>query len=474
MFTWQHFLNALVAKGYKGKGDDLAAVQEFLRDEGMSPDEIDLGVGETADVKKLYAARDGKPLDLSAARADAEFESRVRDEVAKTLEAHGRSTGRGMRDPASDENRTAVISVGKERLADDPRGGFDSHGEFLKAIVAAGTRDAVVPDALVSYQKSLTTFGSEGVGADGGFAVPEEFRSAINRLVESEDSMMSRCDQLPISTASMSLPDDETTPWGNDGIRAYWENEAAQQTQSKPALKSKDYRLRKLTALVPVTEELLEDAVALGAYIESKAPERINWEVDEAIVRGTGAGQPLGFLNSPSVVNVAAIGSQVAATISGQNVLDMYTRVYSRYRGGAIWIVSHDAEDQLLKLSVAGQQATGAEATGYGFPLYVPPGMTRDGGTYGTLMGRPVIVSEHGAALGAVGDIMIASLPQYRCVMRRGGIQAAQSMHLWFDQDAVAFKFRMRIDGAPKLSAPIVPRSGNSTLSAFVTLAARA
>jgi len=57
--------------------------------------------------------------------------------------------------------------------------------------------------------------------------------------------------------------------------------------------------------------------------------------------------------------------------------------------------------------------------------------------------------------------------------MKAGGIQAATSMHLWFDQDTTAFKFRMRADGAPKLSSPIDPRTGSNTMSAFVGLAAR-
>lgn len=474
MFKWNHLIDALKSMGYTGPATDLISVQAFLKGEGMSPDEVDLGGDETANVAKLYAQRDGKPVNLSEARKNAEFEARVQAEVAKTLEATNRATGR-ERSEGDTERKHLAITGGKERLADDPKGGFPHMGEFFKAVQLAGTRDTTPPEQLVAYQKAtLTTYGSEGVGADGGFAVPPEFRESINSLVQSNESMMSRCDQLPISTAGISLPDDETTPWGSDGIRSYWEGEADALAQSKPSLKQKDYRLRKLTTLVPVTEELLEDAVALGSYIEGVAPERITWEVDEAITRGTGAGQPLGFLNSPSLVTAAAVGSQVADTISGQNIFDMYTRMYSRYRGGAVWLVSHDAETEILKLSVTGQAATGAANTNYGFPLYSPPGLSRDGGQYGTLMGRPVIVTEHAAALGDVGDIMFVSLPEYRCVMRSGGIQAAQSMHLWFDQDAIAYKFRIRVDGAPKLSTTISPRTGSSTMSAFVTLAARA
>lgn len=471
-FKWSHLLSVIEGQGYNGPKDDLEAVKSFLSSEGMDTDKIEIADGKTVMLDELFAGRDGKPLNAASAFEKAQREAEVDELVAKRLEAFRETTGLEV----TGERKKAVhdVKVGKDRVADDPRGGFKHFGEYLSGIVKAGTRDSIAPPELVAWQKaSLSTYGSEGIGADGGFAVPEEFRETITSLVQSNESMMSRCDQLPITKASISLPDDETTPWGSDGIRSYWENEAGAQTQSKPALKSKDFRLRKLTTLVPLTEELLEDSVALGSYVERVAPDRINWEVDEAIVRGTGAGQPLGFLNSDALVTVAKETSQTADTISGQNIVKMYSRLYSRYRADAVWLVSHDAERELLKLSHTGTDAAGDEASGFGFRLYASPGMNINGSPYGQLMGRPVLVTEHSAALGDVGDIMLVSLSQYRCVMRAGGIQAAQSMHLWFDQDAVAFKFRMRVDGAPKLSTTISPRSGSNTLSAFVTLAAR-
>jgi hypothetical protein len=50
-------------------------------------------------------------------------------------------------------------------------------------------------------------------------------------------------------------------------------------------------------------------------------------------------------------------------------------------------------------------------------------------------------------------------------------------MHIWFDQDVMAMKFRLRIDGQPWSNSTITPRDSSSstkTLGAFVTLAARA
>ena len=49
------------------------------------------------------------------------------------------------------------------------------------------------------------------------------------------------------------------------------QTEAAALTQSKPALKESTLKLDKLTALIPVTDELLEDSAAMGSYVAAKA-----------------------------------------------------------------------------------------------------------------------------------------------------------------------------------------------------------
>ena len=46
-------------------------------------------------------------------------------------------------------------------------------------------------------------------------------------------------------------------------------------------------------------------------------------------------------------------------------------------------------------------------------------------------------------------------------------------MHLYFDADAMAFRTTFRMDGQPKLAAPISPANGTKTLSPFVQLGAR-
>ncbi len=72
------------------------------------------------------------------------------------------------------------------------------------------------------------------------------------------------------------------------------------------------------------------------------------------------------------------------------------------------------------------------------------------------------------------GDIIFVNLQQYMSVRKTSGIRAETSVHLWFDQDITAFRFILRVAGEPWWNSVITRLNGTNTLSAYVTLAARA
>lgn len=354
---------------------------------------------------------------------------------------------------------------------DTSRWGWKHYGEYLNAVrhfsVSNGSK---VDPRLVS--DAPTSYGQEGVGPDGGFAVPPEWRSAIMSLIGTEGSLFGMTDQQQSSSNSITFPVDETTAWqSTGGIQAYWEGEAAQFTQSKPSLKSVTLRLHKLTALVPMTDELLDDAASMAAYVQRKAPEKIDYKITDALVNGNGAGQPLGLLNAPCAVTVAKEGSQVADTLIGANVIKMWARMPARNRRNAVWLVNQDIEPQLLSLNVVHKDGTGA-AMADGSPVYIPPGGW-SGSPYGTLFGRPVIATEACGTVGDLGDIIFVDLSAYLTVAKVGGVRSDVSIHLWFDYDITAFRFIIRLAGQPWLSAPIARAKGSNTLSTVVLLEAR-
>ena len=106
------------------------------------------------------------------------------------------------------------------------------------------------------------------------------------------------------------------------------------------------------------------------------------------------------------------------------------------------------------------------------YPIYVPPGGLPNAPA-GTLLGRPIVVSQHCDTVGDVGDIAFVDWRMYRTITKRAGIETATSMHLYFDYGATAFRATFRVDGQPKIASAIAPAKGSNQLSPFVFLAAR-
>lgn len=361
----------------------------------------------------------------------------------------------------------ARVSVGDPRQSKDPRWGFRNLGEFALAVKDNPHNGDIRAAA-------LSTYGSEGVGADGGFAVPPEYRDQINTLVTGENSFLARCDAVPSSRGTVIVPTDEDPAWGTSGgIRVYRRAEAAAMTQSLLKLGEVTTRVEELYALVPVTDQLLEDAPMLGRFLTTKAGEKIDYRITDEIINGTGSqGQNLGILNAPCLVTVSKENSQAADTVVAANVLKMFSRMPDRVRRNAVWIINQDIEAQLLSLNIEFKSSAGAGIAA-GISAMIPEGGLRYDQTNGTLQGRPILATEACATLGDKGDIILAYLPGYFVPYKASGIKEAMSMHLWFDQGITAFRWSFRIGGQPWLSAPIARAKGSNTLSHFVTLEAR-
>src|ERR1039457_5515881 len=106
----------------------------------------------------------------------------------------------------------------------------------------------------------------------------------------------------------------------------------------------------KLIALFYATEEQLADEPAYQSYIEETVPMEFAFAIDQAIYNGPGAGAPLGFNNSGAVLGVAKDSGQAAATVTTSNILGMWSRMWSRSRQNAVWLINQDIEPQLIPL----------------------------------------------------------------------------------------------------------------------------
>jgi len=361
---------------------------------------------------------------------------------------------------------SAVIKV-EENVEKDPKRGFKSFGEFMQSVRSAALvkqTGGTIDRRLGIGAAAPTTFGNEGAGADGGFLIPPEFGKEIFTLSLGDQALLPYTDEVNVTGNSMGFPKDETTPWGSNGIRAYWQGEAGAGTQNKPVLGMTALRLKKLMALVPVSDEMLEDAAALNSYLPKKMGQSIQWKANEAILFGAGNGQPAGALNSGAVITVAKDSGQATGTLSALNLANMIARLPEGSFPRSVWIVNNDVLPALFTLTLGN------------YPIYLPSGAAVggiQGSPYGTLLGRPVLVSQHANTFSSQGDVILADLSYYQTITKAGGIQMATSMHLYFDADATAFRTTFRMDGQSKLAKALDPAKGTNKLSPFVQLAAR-
>jgi len=346
---------------------------------------------------------------------------------------------------------------------------FKDFGDFAKAVSNA---HASVPPThrdrrLQAIQNAgPTQLGSESSGSDGGFAVPPNFATEISRKVMQEDSLMAQCDLRTSTTNDYTFPKDETTPWSTAaGIRVYWEDEAAQATQTKPSLTNGAIRLNKLTALVPVTDELLEDGPALTDHILKRAPEAIDFAIENAIINGIGGMRPKGILASAGVRQVSKESGQASGTILSANVRKQWNALVAVARKRAVWLAHPDADLQLQALTISGASGSVAAAA----PAYTCPDATAP---YGRLLGRPIRLTEACPKVGTPGDLILADLSSYVVAVK--AMRQVMSMHLFFDYDLTAFRFTFRVGGQPWSDAVVPGLQANTIDRGFYsTIAAR-
>ena len=351
---------------------------------------------------------------------------------------------------------------------------FSNLGEQLVAVRRAyesGIIDPRLRNKIVNAEGMVLkqTGLGESVPADGGFLVAQEFIPKLMEKTYEFGVLAAKVTKIPVGPNfnGIKIPAIADTSLASSrfgGIIAYWASEAGTKTASTPAFRQISLELKKLIGLCYATDELLQDAIALEGWITKAFPMEFGFQIDDAIVNGTGAGRPLGILKSPALVSVAKEANQAAATIVFENIIKMWSRMFGPSRKNAVWLINQDVEPQLYSLSLAVGNG--------GVPVYMPAGGL-SGQPYSTLFGRPVLPIWQCPTLGTVGDIILADLSQY-IMIDKGGMQAASSIHVKFVYDETAFRFVYRCDGQPWWNSPLTPYKGAATQSPFVAVATRA
>lgn len=441
-------------KRFAGIVEKKQAILDKLVDEAREANEDEAKELETLEVQKRTTHEQIKQYSqLEADLSDVEIEE---EEEVRQTNPGVKHTIKVIREDGENED-------GKYRP-------FRSFGEQLLAVYRSAKNPHQADKRLLELDKrAVATNGmSEGVGADGGFLLQDDYSSELLRNAVETGLIAPRCRRMPTTPGSTGIQFPviqetsrvEGSRWG--GVQVYRANEAAAATAKKAKFGLERMGFEKLIGMFVATDELLSDATFLAAWMSAAFQEEFACKIDTEVVRGTGVGQMKGILNAGCLVSVAKETSQAAATIVGMNVVKMFARLFARSQANAVWLANQDCFPQIATLTITKDKSD--------IPLYSPPNLIA-GQTLGSILGRPVIYVEQCSTAGTQGDLILADLSRYMIIEKDP--QQASSIHVYFDTEQTAYRFSVRNNGQPMLKQAITPMNGSNTLTDFVVLDTR-
>ena len=413
------------------------------------------GTAKLLEAQKLFQKRDDLDADIL-----------VRKGVLYEIEPQRGLPFEGSQTPTKSGMRIDAGKAEIEKLEVD--GGFKSIGHFAYDLYKSGrngsgnTSDTLMRWKGMQLDRKSPSGMFEQSDPDGGDLIPRQFSNQVYERMVTTNDVLRLLSPVPVTGNTLDWPclkeDSRVDGQRGGGILGYWEQEANQYVASKSRLRTVALRLHKLTVLTFATDELIADGPALQSFLLKYPPREINFKINDAVINGLGGGMPLGIMNSPSLITVPAVSGQGANTIIYQNIQAMYSRVIAGQRGTMVWFYNQDAEAALSLMYMP----TGTAA---GVAIFTP----NQAGTGFDLKGRPALVMEQCNSIGTAGDI-IAFAPDGYLSITKGGIESFMSMHLRFDYDEMAFKWRFRFDAQPYDIKPLTPYKGTTTVSSMLVL----
>jgi HK97 family phage major capsid protein len=325
-----------------------------------------------------------------------------------------------------------------------PAGAFKNIGEFMQMVS--------------TNPNELKAMGINS-GEDGGFAVPDEFRTSILNVPPYEAIVRPRATVLPPGDNPDSKLEIPALRQGATGILAGFSFTAVAEgtagTAISPKLDLVTLEPQRMSGYVVVANSLLRNATAMSAFIESEFRRSKAALEDYWFIQGNGGGTyPLGFLNSPAALSVTR---GTASTIAFADVANMLAKSIAINTG--IWICSQSALPQIIQLKDSVGNAIFISSGNAGAVPSLPA----------TLFGRPIYFTFRQPALGTKGDLMFVD-PSYYLIKDGSGPYVQASEHVAFTSDQTYIKMTFFLDAQPWVKTAVVMDDGTTTASPYVIL----
>ena len=214
-------------------------------------------------------------------------------------------------------------------------------GEEPKTGRASDEYRKAMLDAFRSNFKRVSNILQEGVDADGGYLVPEEYD---HRLIDtlSEENIMRRLATTITTSGEHKINIAATKP------AASWIEEGGALTFGDATFSQILLDAHKLHVAIKVTEELLYDnAFNLEGYILDQFGKALANAEEDAFLNGDGTGKPLGLF---AATGGGTVAGTLTAAIKSDDMLDLVYALKRPYRKKASFIMNDKTLASLRKL----------------------------------------------------------------------------------------------------------------------------
>lgn len=267
---------------------------------------------------------------------------------------------------------------------------------------------------------------SEGIDADGGYLVPEEYDT---RLIEglTEENIFRKLATTITTNGERKINIAATKP------AAAWIDEGEALTFGDATFSQINLDAHKLHVAVKVTEELLYDnAFKLEQYILRQFAKALGNAEEEAFLNGSGAGQPLGLLaeNGGAEIGVTTAG---ANDITYDELVDLVYSLKRPYRKNAAFLCNDQTIGYLRKLKDKN-----------GHPLWHD---SVEDGEPGRILGYKVYTSPYFPVITAGMPAIAFGDYSYYNIGDRGTRSFAELKELFAGNGMIGFVAKERVDG---------------------------
>ena len=285
-------------------------------------------VWETA--KNFVDTHEDKNGNLSA--EDKETYSRMEAEIEELTNSIERQQRAERREQELSKPVNSPIT-GKP-YKDEPRGEVKTgraSDEYKKAMLTA----------LRSNFRQVSNVLQEGVDADGGYLVPEEYDHRLIDVLTEENIMRGIATKITTS-GEHKINIAATKP------AAAWIEEGGALSFGDATFDQKILDAHKLHVAIKITEELLYDnAFGLENYIITEFGKALANAEEDAFLNGDGVGKPTGIFDKTK--GGESIGTLTAA-LKSDDILDLIYKLKRPYRKNASFIMNDATLAQIRKL----------------------------------------------------------------------------------------------------------------------------